>query len=124
MLKYLGGDGEGEVSSTAAVHRHVRLLHAMTLLAHLEAKEVQVGQEMRPSPSASGKVNVLRLRQPQKSAGGDSCAYQVLQHEGHQFLLQGFHQRCLDGIGVVLHLAVGADPAGQHQPVLGAKRGR
>lgn len=68
VLKYLGGDSEGKVSSTAAVHRHVCLLHAVTLLAHLQAKEVQVGQEMRPSPSASGKVNVSRLRHPQERA--------------------------------------------------------
>lgn len=36
---YLRGDGEGEVSSTAAVHGHVCLLHTMTLLAHLQPKE-------------------------------------------------------------------------------------
>lgn len=68
VLKYLGGDGEGEASSTAAVHRHVCLLHAVTLFAYLQAKEVQVGQGMRPSPSASGKVNVSRLRHPQEWA--------------------------------------------------------
>lgn len=50
VLKYLGGDGEGKVSSTAAVHRHVCLLHTMTLSAHLEAKEVQVVKRRGQAP--------------------------------------------------------------------------
>jgi len=61
---YLGGDGEGEVSSAAAVHGHVCLLHTTTLLAHLEAKEFLVGQETRPSPSARARVNTSSLSQP------------------------------------------------------------
>lgn len=38
LQEYLGGDGEGKVSSTAAVHRHVCVLHTVALLAHLRGK--------------------------------------------------------------------------------------
>lgn len=81
-----------------------------------------MGQEARPSPSAWGRVKVSGLRWPGGQArAGQPHTHQVLQHEGHQLLLQGFHQRRFNGSGVVLRLAVGADPAGQNRPILGAK---
>lgn len=64
----------------------------------------------------------LALPASGRGRAGEPRTDQVLQHKGHQLLLQGFHQCHFDGIGVVLCLAVGADPAGQNRPILGAKR--
>lgn len=49
-------------------------------------------------------------------------AHQVLQSEGHQLLLQYFHQRHLDDRGVVGRLTIGAEPLRQDCPILGRAR--
>lgn len=49
-------------------------------------------------------------------------AHQVLQSEGHQLLLQHFHQRHLDDRGVVGRLTIGAEPLRQDRPILGKAR--
>ena len=44
--------------------------------------------------------------------------HQVLQCVAHQFLLQSFHQSHLNGLGLVLRLAVGAEPLRQNRSIL------
>lgn len=45
-------------------------------------------------------------------------AHQVLQSVAHQFLLQSLHQSHLNGLSLVLRLAVGAEPLRQNRSIL------
>lgn len=53
-----------------------------------------------------------------------SClpSHQVLQRVAHQFLLQSFHQSHLNGLCLILRLAVGAEPLRQNWSILRRRR--
>uniref|UniRef100_A0A8B9BHX9 P2X purinoceptor n=1 Tax=Anser brachyrhynchus TaxID=132585 RepID=A0A8B9BHX9_9AVES len=72
--------------------------------------------EPNPPPYSPSQITTgWRGMSPrQDPAAGWPSAHQVLQHEGHQLLLQGFYQRHFNRVRVILRLTVGAHPAGQH----------
>lgn len=76
--------------------------------------------EILSRPGRGCPSRTVRLGgRPSQGSNDPTPPHQILQGEGHQLLLQGFHQSHLDGIGVVLRLAIGAQPAGRQGALLG-----
>lgn len=107
----LGWERQVIVASTCAVQRHVCLFHPFTFYTNL--------QDHKKNRNMSRRLEVVLLFKWKLSC---LPSHQVLQRVAHQFLLQSFHQSNLNGLRLILRLAVGAEPLRQNWTILRRRR--